>query len=152
METDVELNEGQSFVIAGLLDDRVTENLSKVPGLSHIPILGALFKSRSETKAKTELLVMVTPESIYPLSPTDPKPLPNMPKTFLAPVAPAHQPGAATVSTPVAATESQPNGPATVTAPTMPDSLAPRKDAKPGADAKPAGEVPAASLEEAHSR
>jgi pilus assembly protein CpaC len=83
METDVELAEGQSFVIAGLLDDRVTENLSKVPGLSHLPILGALFKSRSETRSKTELLVMVTPESTSPLSPTDPKPLPPMPKEFL---------------------------------------------------------------------
>jgi pilus assembly protein CpaC len=83
METDVELGEGQSFVIAGLLDDRVTENLSQVPGLAQIPILGALFKSRSISRAKTELIVLVTPESIYPLSRTDPKPLPYMPRTFL---------------------------------------------------------------------
>jgi pilus assembly protein CpaC len=88
METDIELGEGQSFVIAGLIDDRVTENLSKVPGLSHIPILGALFKSRSETKSKTELLVMVTPETTYPISPGAPSPLPNMPKEFL-PLTPA---------------------------------------------------------------
>ncbi len=83
METDVELGEGQSFVIAGLLDDRVTENLSQVPGLAQIPILGALFKSRSISRAKTELVVLVTPESIYPLSRTDPKPLPYMPRAFL---------------------------------------------------------------------
>jgi len=83
METDIELGEGQSFVIAGLLDDRVTENLSQIPGLAHLPILGALFKSRSITKSKTELVVVVTPESTYPLSPTDPKPLPNMPREFL---------------------------------------------------------------------
>jgi len=83
METDVELGEGQSFVIAGLLDDRVTENLSQVPGLAQIPILGALFKSRSVSRAKTELIVLVTPESIYPLSRTDPKPLPYMPRAFL---------------------------------------------------------------------
>lgn len=83
METDIELGEGQSFVIAGLIDDRITENLSKVPGLSQIPILGALFKSRSETKSKTELLVMVTPETVHPLLPDD-NPLPNkMPKEFL---------------------------------------------------------------------
>ncbi|HXI39078.1 MAG TPA: pilus assembly protein N-terminal domain-containing protein [Bryobacteraceae bacterium] len=88
IETDIELGEGQSFVIAGLLDDRVTENLSQVPGLSHLPILGALFKSRSETKAKTELLVIVTPESVSPLLPGDPKPLPNMLKDFLPSVAP----------------------------------------------------------------
>jgi len=83
METDVELGEGQSFVIAGLLDDRVTENLSQVPGLAQLPILGALFKSRSVSRAKTELVVLVTPESTYPLSRTDPKPLPHMPREFL---------------------------------------------------------------------
>jgi pilus assembly protein CpaC len=92
IETDVELGEGQSFVIAGLLDDRVTENLSSVPGLSHLPILGALFKSRDITRSKTELLVMVTPETTYPLSPSDPKPLPHMPKEFLPSVAPQPAP------------------------------------------------------------
>jgi Flp pilus assembly secretin CpaC len=61
----------------------VTESLSSVPGLSHLPILGALFKSRDITKSKTELLVMVTPEAAYPLAATDPKPLPHMPKAFL---------------------------------------------------------------------
>ncbi len=83
METDIELGEGQSFVIAGLLDDQVTENLSQIPGLAHLPILGAIFKSRSISKSKTELVVMVTPESAYPLSATDPKPLPYMPRDFL---------------------------------------------------------------------
>lgn len=83
METDIELGERQSFVIAGLLDDRVTENLSQIPGLAHLPILGAIFKSRSVSKSKTELVVMVTPESTYPLSPTDPKPVPHMPREFL---------------------------------------------------------------------
>jgi pilus assembly protein CpaC len=80
METDIELGEGQSFVIAGLLDDRVTENLSQVPGLAHIPVLGALFKSRSETKAKTELIVIVTPSTALPV--TGPKPEPAWPKPF----------------------------------------------------------------------
>jgi pilus assembly protein CpaC len=61
METDIELAKGQSFAIAGLVDDRVTENLSQVPGLASIPVLGALFKSRSEAKTKTELVVIVTP-------------------------------------------------------------------------------------------
>jgi Flp pilus assembly secretin CpaC len=48
------------------MDDRVIENLSQVPGLSHLPILGALFKSRSITKSKTELIVVVTPEQVAP--------------------------------------------------------------------------------------
>ena len=83
VETDIELGEGQSFVIAGLIDDRVTENLSQVPGLAHIPLLGALFKSRSETKSKTELIVIVTPETAQPVTGQTSQPV--MPKPFLGP-------------------------------------------------------------------
>ena len=68
METDLELGQGQSFVIGGLIDDRVIQNLSQVPGLAHIPILGELFKSRSISKTKTELVVVVTPEMAGPAS------------------------------------------------------------------------------------
>ncbi len=85
METTIELGEGQSFVIAGLLDDRVRESMSRIPGLSHIPLLGLLFKSRQEQKSKTELLVMVTPEIVTPLTPGEKPPLPVMPKEFLKP-------------------------------------------------------------------
>ncbi len=83
METDIELGEGQSFVIGGLIDQRVTESLSKIPGLANIPLLGALFKSRSEQKTATELVVMVTPEITTPLNKSDVKALPPMPKAFL---------------------------------------------------------------------
>jgi pilus assembly protein CpaC len=83
VETDVELGEGQSFVIGGLLDDRVQDNLNRIPGLASIPILGALFKSRQENKTKTELVVMVTPEITMPINATDPKPLPSFPREFL---------------------------------------------------------------------
>lgn len=89
METNVELGEGQSFVIAGLLDDRVNETLSRIPGLANIPIFGALFKSRAQNKSKTELLVMVTPEIAQPFLASDAKPGPVMPLEFLAPVNPA---------------------------------------------------------------
>ena len=81
METDIELGEGQSFVIAGLLDERVTENLSQVPGLAHIPLLGALFKSRGDNKSKTELIVIVTPETASPVAGQTPEPA--WPKAFL---------------------------------------------------------------------
>jgi pilus assembly protein CpaC len=84
METNIELGEGQSFVIAGLIDDRVSESLSKVPGLAHIPILGALFKSRDEKKTKTELIVMVTPETAMPVSSAEVQPV-IMPRDFMAP-------------------------------------------------------------------
>jgi len=76
-ETDVELGAGQSFAIAGLIDDRVTDILNKIPGLANIPILGNLFKTRSRTKNKSELVVLVTPEEIMPYNPADPKPFPT---------------------------------------------------------------------------
>jgi pilus assembly protein CpaC len=91
IETDVELAEGQSFVIAGLMDDRVEETMSRVPGLSHIPILGMLFKSRETKKNKTELMVMVTPEIANPLQPSDPTPMPVMPKDFIQPLKPGEE-------------------------------------------------------------
>jgi pilus assembly protein CpaC len=83
IETDIELAEGQSFVIAGLMDDRVVENLAQMPGLSRIPVLGVLFRSRSQTKAKTELVVVVTPEAAAPVA-TAPAG-PAMPLPFLGP-------------------------------------------------------------------
>ncbi len=83
METNIELGLGQSFVIAGLIDQRVTEQLSKIPGLASIPVLGALFKSRNEQKSATELIVMVTPEIATPVSRVDLEALPEMPRKFL---------------------------------------------------------------------
>jgi pilus assembly protein CpaC len=88
METNVELGEGQSFVIAGLIDNQVTETLSKIPGLSSIPILGNLFKSKSITKSDDELVVLVTPEITMPLQPGDTKPGVPAPHPFLVPIAP----------------------------------------------------------------
>ena len=88
METNIELGEGQTFVIAGLIDDRVQEQLARIPGLGNLPLLGALFRSRSQSKSKTELLILVTPEITHPLLPGQPQPLPVMPREFMAPVAP----------------------------------------------------------------
>ena len=84
METDIELSQGQSFAIAGLIDDRVAQSLAQIPGLAHIPVLGALFKSRDVTKSKTELMVIVTPEIASTPGPPPPgpvMPLPFMPQT-----------------------------------------------------------------------
>jgi pilus assembly protein CpaC len=82
-ETEVELRDGQSFAIAGLLDNRLTTIASKVPGLGDIPILGKLFRSRSNNRSNTELLVMVTPRLVRPLAPGQVPPLPTFPKPFL---------------------------------------------------------------------
>jgi pilus assembly protein CpaC len=68
VQTEVELENQQSFVIAGLLDKQVTEQLNKVPGLANIPVLGKLFESKSFSRSDTELLVVVTPELVRPIS------------------------------------------------------------------------------------
>ena len=83
METNIELGLDQSFLIAGLIDQRVTEQFSKIPGLASIPVLGTLFKSRSEQKSAEELIVMVTPEIATPVSREDVQPLPAMPRKFM---------------------------------------------------------------------
>lgn len=88
VETNIELAQGQSFVIGGLIDDRVTENLSRIPGLSSIPVLGEIFKSHAKNRSKTELVVLVTPEIASPIEPGMPVPSPVFPKEFLPAVAP----------------------------------------------------------------
>lgn len=88
VETNIELSEGQSFVIGGLIDDRVTETVSRIPALASIPILGQMFRSRQENRSKTELVVIVTPELAAPLAPGEKPPIPQYPKEFLPAVVP----------------------------------------------------------------
>jgi pilus assembly protein CpaC len=83
-ETVVELRNGQSFGIAGLLDQRVTAQYSKVPGLGDLPIIGQFFRSRSVNKTNSELVVIVTPQIVDPASAqTAPAEIPKMPVEFL---------------------------------------------------------------------
>ena len=83
VQTEIELESGQSFAIAGLLDNRVAETMSKVPGLASIPWLGKLFQSRVLNTNKSELLVVVTPEVVRPISGNQPRPELQMPKKFM---------------------------------------------------------------------
>ena len=81
-ETEFELKDGQSFVIAGLIDNRVTDIWNKVPGLGDIPILGNFFKSKSAQKSNSELMVLctvhrVSPNSEAPPGPKNPQPFIN---------------------------------------------------------------------------
>lgn len=85
VESNIELGPGQSFVIGGLIDDRTNDTMSRIPGLANIPLLGALFRSRSENRTKTELIVLVTPEIVEPLSASDPSLLPKAPLGVLPP-------------------------------------------------------------------
>jgi pilus assembly protein CpaC len=87
-ETDIELGQGRSFIVAGLLDNRETEAYSKIPGLADLPILGALFKSRDVKQNRTELVMIVTPELAEALRPGEPAPLPYFPREFLKPITP----------------------------------------------------------------
>lgn len=83
VNTEIELEDKQSFAIAGLMDNRLQQTLSKVPGLGDIPLLGKLFQSRSREKNKTELLVLVTPEIVKPIPMGQPTPSIEFPKPFL---------------------------------------------------------------------
>jgi pilus assembly protein CpaC len=92
VESDMSLADGQTFAIAGLMDNRVTQILSKVPGIGDIPVLGKLFHSTSFNKNKTELLVIVTPHIVRPLNPDQAPHGPNFPQPFLDQVSPAQSP------------------------------------------------------------
>jgi pilus assembly protein CpaC len=85
-ETEIELNNGQTFAIAGLMNNTMNSSLQKIPGIGDIPILGLLFKSKSAQKNQTELVVMITPEILpknsYGVTPT----LPRLPEPMLAPL------------------------------------------------------------------
>ena len=82
-ETEFELQDGQSFVIAGLLDNRVTDIYNKIPGLGDIPILGQFFRSKSVQKSNTELMVLCTVRRISPDA--QPPVLPKYPQPFMDP-------------------------------------------------------------------
>jgi pilus assembly protein CpaC len=89
VESEMNLADGQTFAIAGLVDNRVTELFSKIPGIGDIPVLGNLFKSKSLNKTKNELLVIVTPHIVKPLPPDQAPHGPNYPYPFLDQSAPA---------------------------------------------------------------
>ena len=85
VNTEVELAEGQSFAIGGLLDNRETESFQKIPFIGDLPILGHLFQSKSKNRQNTELMVIVTPELVRPIPAGHPLPSLNYPVPFLPP-------------------------------------------------------------------
>ena len=86
-ETELELRSGQTFAIAGLMNNQMQSTMQKVPGIGDIPILGALFKSKAAQKDQTELVVMITPEILPNNSPGVTPNLPKFSDTFLPPIA-----------------------------------------------------------------
>jgi pilus assembly protein CpaC len=98
VSTQIELGAGQSFAIGGLLDNSLTETISKIPVIGDIPVLGKLFQSKTRMRQNTELIVIVTPELVtpvlsgqpvpelkYPLPFTFPRTIPDAPNTPAAP-------------------------------------------------------------------
>ena len=98
VNTEVELKDGQSFVIGGLLDNTETESFQKIPFLGDIPVLGKFFQSMTRTKNNSELIVIVTPEIVAPIAAGQAVPALNYPVQFLPPNSniPMHQPDAKT--------------------------------------------------------
>jgi len=84
-ETEVELRDGQSFAIAGLLNNTSQLDRAMVPVLGQLPIIGNFFKSKADRKEQTELLVLITPRLVQPLDPDEVPPLPTLPGRFLQP-------------------------------------------------------------------
>lgn len=78
-ETEIALRDGQSFVLSGLLDHRSIESFGRVPGISNVPILGQLFRSKNNTHSVTELVFIVTAKIVDPLL-VPPPPVPPAPK------------------------------------------------------------------------
>lgn len=75
-KTGIELRDGQSFALAGLLDNNESRSISKVPGLGNLPVIGNLFKSRSFQANESELMFIVTAQVVHPVNRDD---VPAMP-------------------------------------------------------------------------
>jgi pilus assembly protein CpaC len=84
-DTQVELRDGQSFAISGLLDHRTTDIFGKMPGIGDVPVLGQLFRSKNVNHSTVELMVVVTPSVVDPLSDTASPTLPVLPVPLLDP-------------------------------------------------------------------
>jgi len=85
VKTEVELAEGQTFIIGGLMDNRETENFEKIPFIGDIPVLGKFFQSMQRQRTNTELIVTVTPELVNPIEAGAPVPELKFPTGFLPP-------------------------------------------------------------------
>jgi len=102
VRTEVELQDGQSFAIGGLLNNTETETFQKIPFLGDIPILGKLFQSMQRNKTNTELIVLVTPEIVQPIQSGAPLPELKWPQPYLPPnsAIPMHNPDSTTGQVP----------------------------------------------------
>jgi len=123
VNTEVELADGESFMIGGLLDKSTNDTFEKIPFIGDIPIIGKLFQSEQKTKNDTELIVIVTPEIVSPMAAGQPLPGLHYPEPFI----PAnsniamHQPDAKTPA------NTMPPAPASLPVETLIQSMKPEK-------------------------
>jgi pilus assembly protein CpaC len=123
VNTEVELADGESFMIGGLLDKSTNDTFEKIPFIGDIPIIGKLFQSELKTKNDTELIVIVTPEIVSPLAAGAEVPSLHYPETFIPPNSniPMHQPDEKT------AANTPPPAPSSVPVETLIESMKPEK-------------------------
>jgi pilus assembly protein CpaC len=81
-ESGLQLADGQTFVLAGLIDSKISRKVSKIPILGDIPILGVIFRNIRYSNEETELLMMVTPKIVRPLNPDE---IPALPTELMEP-------------------------------------------------------------------
>jgi pilus assembly protein CpaC len=119
----VELKDGESFIIGGLLDNEESQTFQKIPFLGDIPILGKFFTSITRTKSNTELIVIVTPELVAPIPAGQTLPQLKYPVAFLPPNSniPMNTPDGKT------AANTPPTAPTSVPVETLVDSMKPEK-------------------------
>jgi pilus assembly protein CpaC len=142
-ETAVELRDGQTFAIAGMLDQNLNETLRRVPGIGDIPILGYLFRSQAYQKNATELVVMITPYILRRDSPGVTPNLPGLVEPYLSQPSRRIAPPAPAFTSPMSFAPTAPNGQTATVA--NPASQAVSASA-PAAFAAPAAPVPVAPL------
>jgi pilus assembly protein CpaC len=118
--TELELRDGQTFAIAGLMNQTMTSTMTKIPGIGDIPILGYLFRSKAAQKNQTELVVMITPQILREGSPGVTNSLPRMAEPFLSPLDPKK-----TIAPPPAAFAVTPGAGTAAVTPTAPAIVAP---------------------------
>ncbi|MFN7917559.1 MAG: type II and III secretion system protein family protein [Vicinamibacterales bacterium] len=101
-ETEIELRDGQSFAIAGLMNNITQTDKNAVPLLGSLPIIGSLFKSKAARQSKTELMVLITPRLVKPLDPDEVPDLPTDPAQFMTESGARLEGGTGTVDAPAA--------------------------------------------------
>jgi pilus assembly protein CpaC len=137
-ETELELIDGQTFAIAGLMNNSVNSTLQKIPGIGDIPILGYLFKSKAAQKNQTELVVMITPQILPRNSNGVTSTLPRTPESYLPPLPPKATRDQPPPAFPPARGSDRPSAPAELPpAASAPSSSAPAKVAEPVATVAP---------------